>query len=192
MKARWIGRRLDYDGSQLRPHWILRTTGIVGDAIVAFRGACRLPLAEFADLEDAIAEARIEGDDMVHFVLERFDDGDLDRATVRQRLLAARTLEVVRELSGARSARARLRREGDDLFAGVGKLSISVATKSPVSSLIHLGVNVTTAGTPVRTASLAVLGVDPTVFAREVLARTVREEESMAKARCKVVSRSGA
>ncbi len=189
MKARWIGRRMDYDGSQLRPHWILRTTGIVGDAIVAFRGACRLPREEFADLEDALAGARIAGDDMVHFIVERFDDGDLDRATVRQRLLAARALEVVRDL-GPRTARVGLRRDGDDLFAGAGKLSISVATRSAVSTLIHLGVNVTTAGTPVRTASLEGLGVDPVRFAREVLARTAREEASMAKAKCKVASRS--
>jgi hypothetical protein len=189
VNVRWLGRRIAYDGSQLRPHWILTATGITGDAMVAFRGACRLARAEIADLEDRLAGAAIAADDMVHFVCERFDDGDLDRATVRQRLLAARAGEVLRGLAPA--AAARLRREGDDLFLGPGKLSISVATRSAVSTLIHLGVNVGNRGTPVRTACLADLGVQPARFARALLRSTQAEEASIARARCKVQPRTG-
>ena len=39
-----------YDGSQLRAHWILRATGLVGDAVVAFRGPCKVADREMADL----------------------------------------------------------------------------------------------------------------------------------------------
>ncbi|HLU40391.1 MAG TPA: DUF366 family protein [Planctomycetota bacterium] len=184
MKVRWLSRRLAYDGSQLRAHWILTATGLVGDALVAFRGPCVLPPAEFADLEDRLAGATIAADDMLHFVCERFDDGDLDRVTLRQRLLAARLFEVLCRLAPGKARR--LRRDGDDLWLGAGKLSVSVATRSAVSSLIHLGVNVVNRGTPVRTASLADLGLAPQRVAREVLRATEREEEGIAHARCKV------
>ena len=183
MNVRWLSRKIAYDGAQLRAHWILTATGLVGDTMVAFRGPCALPVDEIADLEDRMANAKIAGDDMLHFICERFDDGDLDRATLRQRLLAARALEVLRQLA----PRARdLHRHGDDLFLGKGKLSVSVATRSAVSTLIHLGINVDNRGTPVRTASLGDLGVEPTRFARAVLRQTQHEEAAMAHARCKV------
>ena len=46
----WIDRRIAYDGSQLSAHWILAETGLAGDALVAFRGPCRVERAEIADL----------------------------------------------------------------------------------------------------------------------------------------------
>ncbi len=189
MNVRWLPRKIAYDGSQLRAHWILRATGLVGDALVAFRGPCALPQEEIADLEDLLDHAKIAGDDMLHFIGERFDDGDLDRATLRQRLLVARALEILRQMA----PRARdLRRDGDDLFAGKGKLSVSVATRSAVSTLLHFGINVDNRGTPVRTASLGDLGVEPGRFARAVLRQTQLEEDSMAHARCKVRVRAEA
>lgn len=188
MNVQWLARRMAYDGSQLRPHWILTATGVTGDALVAFRGPCALPAAEIADLHDRLAGATIAADDMLHFVCERFDDGDLDRATLRQRLLAARVLEVLCRLAPAH-ARS-LRRDGDDVFLDGGKLSVSVATRSPVSTLIHFGINVDNRGTPVRTASLRDLGVQPARCARAVLRETQREEESISSARCKVRARA--
>lgn len=190
MNARWIARRIAYDGSQLRSHWILERHGLVGDALVAFRGPCALPFEEFADLEDKLAASPIAADDMLHFLWERFDDGDLDRATLRQRLLAARVHDVLASLRPG-SAR-RLRRDGDDLFLGAGKLSVSVATRGPVSTLIHFGLNVGNEGTPVRTASLGDLRLQPAAVARAVLDATVREEADIARARCKVRARQEA
>lgn len=184
MNVQWLPRRMTYDGSQLRPHWILQATGLVGDTMVAFRGPCALPIGEYADLEDRLAGAAIAADDMLHFVWERFDDGDLDRATLRQRLLAARTLATLIRLAPATAPR--LRRSGDDIFYGLGKLSISVATRSVVSTLIHFGLNVANQGTPVRTASLGDLGLPPARVARAVLQDTALEEASVARARCKV------
>lgn len=189
MKVQWLKRRLTYDGTQLRSHWILATTGLVGDALVAFRGPCALPPVEYADLEDRLAGAVIAADDMLHFVWERFDDGDLDRATLRQRLLAARVLATLGRLAPA--CAPRLQREGDDLFYGRGKLSISVATRSVVSTLIHFGLNIDNRGTPVNTASLADLGLQPARVAGAVLRDTEHEESAMVRARCKVRVRDG-
>lgn len=179
MIARWLEERLVYDGSALRAHWILATTGIGGDAMVAFRGPCRVTLAEMADLED-VAGPGIAGDDMVHCVWERFDDAGLETGILRLRLLAARAAELLVERG------VTVRRDGDDLWIGEGKLSIGIATRSPVSTLIHFAVNVSTAGVPVRAAGLADLGVPAREFAEALLERTVAEELDIRAARVKV------
>ena len=54
--------------------------------------------------------------------------------------------ETVHRMSGKLPTR-----KGDDLFLGEGKLSVSIATASPVSTLIHLGVNEDASGAPVTT-----------------------------------------
>ena len=46
MQTRWETETIDYDGSQLRAHWLLDRFGLVGDALVAFRGAADCPLWE--------------------------------------------------------------------------------------------------------------------------------------------------
>lgn len=188
MKTLLLAETIRYDGSQLRAHWILRRTGIVGDAIVAFRGPCAVLDAEMADLHDLIQGPGIAGDDMLHFVGEFFDDGDLDRAVYRQRLFSALAGDTLRVLAPA----AELRREGDDLFLGSGKLSISIATRSLVSTLLHFAVNVRNDGTPVPTSALDDAGVDADAFARALLAAAGREEASIRAARAKVRSKGEA
>src|SRR5204862_171027 len=97
----------------------------------------------------------------VHFILEKFDCSLL-AAVALQRLFAS----VVRDVLGAMApAAAGIRRDGDDLFLGDKKLSISIATVSPVSALVHFAVNVTNEGTPVPTLALADLAVEPRRFA---------------------------
>lgn len=183
MNTLWLDEVTDYDGSQLRAHWIRRRTGLVGDALVAFRGACRVTEAEMADLEDLLDGPGIAGSDMVHFLWESFDDGHLPLALHRQRLLAAQALECLRQQSRRGDE---LRRVGDDLFLGEGKLSISVATCSPVSTLIHFAANVTNQGTPVPTASLRDLEVDPRGFALALLRSAAEEQASILRARALV------
>ena len=180
MNTRWLEERLEYDGSQLRAHWIRRHTGLAGDALVGFRGPCNVSQAEMADLEDLLSGPGIRGDDMVHFLWESFDEVHLGLNLHRQRLLSAQALECLSELSGRPGE---LRRVGDDLFLGPGKLSISIATASPVSMLIHFGVNATNEGTPVETASLQDLGVDPQVFAQRLMETAAGEQQGIRNAR---------
>ncbi len=181
MKTHWIDERIAYDGSQLRAHWILARTGIPGDVLVAFRGPCRVLEGEIADLAD-IDGPGIAGDDMVHFVWETFCTPELLLAVHRQRLLAAQAAEILH----AMAAPAMVRRDGDDLWVGTGKLSISIATVTPVSSLIHFAVNATKGGAPVATADLTQLGIDPRAYANALLARAAIEAESIEIARAKV------
>jgi hypothetical protein len=83
----------------------------------------------------------------------------------------------------------RLSRRGDDLFAGTGKLSVSIATITQVSTMIHLGVNLTAYGAPVEAIGLLDLGVpEKGVFdvAEQILNAYTREMEGVNLARCKV------
>lgn len=177
--------RVDYDGSQLRAHWLLSRFGLCGDAAVAFRGACAVAVAEMADLAD-IDGPGIAANDMLHVVWESFAAPDLLLAVHRQRLLAAQACEVLAQLA----PNVRLRRDGDDLWldrgTDSGKLSISIATVTPVSSLIHFAVNATPGGAPVPTATLQELGVEPRDFAERLLARAAGEQASISGARAKV------
>lgn len=177
---------LAYTGHQLRSHWILDSFGLQGDAIVAFRGPCRVALGEMVDLADVAAGEAIEAAEMLHLIAEHFDR-DLQRAVLRQRLLIATLAEHLATREGVPP----LRREGDDLYAtepGLGerKLTVSIATLSPVSALIHVGVNINPTGAPVPAVGLGEWGVDADALAREVLESWEAELESAYLATCKV------
>jgi hypothetical protein len=177
----WCDEPIAYDGSQLRAHWLLARFGLAGDAAVGFRGPCRVRTDEIADLADVDGPG-IAGDDLVHVVWETFSAPDLLLAVHRQRLLAAQA----RELLAVLAPRAAVRRDGDDLWVGKGKLSISIATVTPVSSLVHFAVNAAPGGAPVPTATLRDLGVEPRAFGEGLLAALAAEQGSIGLARCKV------
>jgi hypothetical protein len=177
IETRFVPDRIDYDGSQIHSLWAYRTFGIQGDSIVAFLGGCEVRPEHMVDLEDVRARSRIASPLMLHFIVEHFDR-DLEKAVLRQRLLAA----LARDLLGPE-----VRREGDDLFFGPGKLSVSIATLTPVSSKIHFGVNVERAtDVGVETRALQDLGVDPAAFAGALLERYAAEVRGVWDARTRV------
>ena len=177
MKAYLAPGRVDYDGSQIHSLWAYRTYGVQGDSIVAFRGGCEIPFSNMVDLEDVRAKSRIASPLMLHFICEHFDL-DLEKAVLRQRLLAA----IVRDELGGE-----VRRDGDDLFLGPGKLSISIATLTPVSSKIHFGINIERElHVNVETRGLRDLGVDAGDLARRVLAQYVAQIDGIHDARTRV------
>lgn len=183
MQERFIGKTITYDGRQLSSHWAYRNFGLQGDSIVSFRGPCRVELTEMVDLADVLEHALIYSTDMLHFIVEHFDR-DLERTIVRQRLLIATLKDVIVQKTGAQ-----LRRAGDDLFLGQRKLSVSIATLTPVSTMIHTGVNVSSKDTPVPACGLADLGLpDEEVedVARDLCRVYVREYQEIKLARCKV------
>ncbi|MDP6959422.1 MAG: DUF366 family protein [Planctomycetota bacterium] len=172
---------LDYDGIALQSLWAYRTLGTQGNSLVSFIGGCDFPFENMADLEDVRAEKRIWSPRMLHFIEERFDM-DLEKAILRQRLLAI----LVKEAVSSHSSRS-IRREGDDLFDEDRKLSISIATVTPVSTKIHFGINVDRAeGLDVQTEGLSTYGIDPRVVAEAVLQRYPEEMESVEDARTRV------
>ncbi|RZA04613.1 MAG: DUF366 family protein [Proteobacteria bacterium] len=178
-----------YSGHELSPHWIAKQTGVFASSIVAFRGPCDVATGEMVDMEDRLQELRIEAKEMVHFLGEWFE-GDLNLAIARQLLFIAGFGEILGTLlpSGLR-----LHRKGNDLYVlGEGeprKLSVSIVTTTPVSSLFHFGVNVDASGAPVRAVGLNELGIDVDALVKQTLELWAREWASMAKARCKVAAR---
>jgi hypothetical protein len=178
-------RHILYDGRQLAPHWIYRSFDLRGDAAVAFVGPCRVDLGEMVDIEDVKNAAPIYSPLMLHVIAEFFG-GDLHQTVYRQRLLIVTAKELLETLTDRR-----VTRKGDDLYLpraddSPGKLSVSIATASATSTLIHTGFNIQTEGTPVPTVGLAELGVDVPAFAAEVLRHYSDEVEDIWLARCKV------
>ena len=177
MKTHLVAGYVDYDGTQIHSLWAYRSFGVQGDSLVAFQGGCEIPFSNMVDLEDVRAKSRIASPLMLHFIAEHFDM-DLEKAVLHQRLLAA----IVRDELGGE-----VRREGDDLFLGPGKLSISIATLTPVSSKIHFGINIERAlDVGVETRALKDLGVDATDLARRVLAQYSSQIDGIHDARTRV------
>ncbi len=172
---------LAYTGHQLRSHWIFDRFGLQGDAMVAFIGPCRVGLSEMVDLADVAAGEAIEAARMLHFIAEHFHR-DLHRAVLRQRLFIC----MVAERLAARGVTSAIRREGDDLYLDERKLSVSIATVSPVSAVMHVGLNVDPAGAPVPAVGLHELGVGPAALAEELLDAYRAELSDIDLATCKV------
>ena len=79
-------------------------------------------------------------------------------------------------------------RNGDDLMIDGKKLSVSIATKSITSVLIHTGLNILSEGAPVKASGLlSELGInDIKEFALEVMKRYSEEIEDIILAGTKV------
>lgn len=174
-----------YDGSQLRSLYAYMDHHILGDSMLAWIGPCDIPFEHMADGEDLLAHAQIKGDKMLHFIIEKFNISLFSGVSL-QRLLAAVCIEVLQELSPDKTQANLLIREGDDIYLGDKKLSISIATVSPVSTLIHFALNVVNTGTPVQTLCLQDLKVEPYEFAKVILHRFSQEIDTIDVATKKV------
>jgi len=162
--------RVERPYQELYSHFAFKNYGVTGDAAVAFIGPCDVSTENLVDLADRRAGAKIVAARMLHFIVEHFGI-TLAEAIWRQRVLAAIVLEEVQK----RAVGTALRREGDDVYAGDGKLTVSIATSSLTSALIHFGVNVDGAGAPVKVADLRRLNVDAGDLATAVLERYADE-----------------
>jgi len=175
---------LDYDGAQLAPHFLYKQFDILGDAVVAFVGAADVRLDHMVDLTDVKKQAPIYSPKMVHFLGEFFIDS-FQEGIWLQHLFVCNVYEWLWE-NGVKG----LRRRGNDIYVGEKKFSVSIATKSPVSVLIHFAANVETEGTPVPTVGLRELDIAPLTFAKAILAKFDFEMETGLKARVKATPRT--
>lgn len=182
MKTHWIDEKTKYDGSQLQSLYAYLNFKVLGDSVIAWQGACSVSPEHMVDGEDLIDKAEIRSDLMLHFVIEAFDLS-LFGAVFMQRLFS---MVVFEELLSLGVTAKDLCREGDDLFFQDRKLSISIATTSPTSSLVHFAVNIVNEGTPVATACLNELHIEPKPFAQKIMLRWSYEFESAKEATQKV------
>jgi hypothetical protein len=180
-KAVFLRKAQLYTGEQLRSHWARVVCGVDGDSVVAFIGPCDVTPEHMKDLEDLLAGSRIYSEKMLHFIVEHFDVS-LTEMVWRQRALMA----LMAEELNRRLKRARVRREGSDLYDGDRKLTVSIASASPVSALIHAGINISRRNTPVPTRGLGDYRIAPTPFAKAVMERYAEECRNAWRARRKV------
>jgi len=193
MQIKFIDREIEYTGKELHSLFAYQNFDLQGDSTVAFIGPCYVGLTDLVDQADVKEKAFIKSEKMVHFISEKFVL-DLNEAIYRQRLYISIIKEVLEELTPQpRKGSAaplikgsKIKRFGDDLFIDDRKLSVSIATLSPVSSLIHIGVNVSSENTPVPAIGLADLGLTAADFAVAVLEKIESEEEGIINARSKV------
>lgn len=181
MQTKFLDKEITYDGTQLRSHWNYEVADMLGDALVAFLGPCHVDVSHLVDLEDARHERIIKSRSMLHFIGEFFDRS-LNETILLQRLLICQLQQrLMREKDGMS-----LRRSGNDLYDGEFKLTVSIATSSPVSTLIHAAINIISEGTPVPTKGLRDYGIEPKAFARHLLADFAEEWGSLQRDRAKV------
>jgi len=207
LKTLFAPREIAYTGEQLRSHWAYRSYDLLGDSAVAFVGPCDVRPEHMKDVEDVKAGSRIYSESMLHFIVEHFGCG-LEEAVLRQRLLIAIMGENLNRRVGQSAANAgrggqrkkgrlgdseirrlesrQVVRRGSDLYDGDFKLTVSIASVSPVSALIHAGINISSRNTPVPTRGLADYGIEPREFAEGILSGYAAECEGLLRARCKV------
>ena len=182
MRSRYIKEEIHYTGEQLHSLFAYDTFGVAGDSIVAFIGPYDVSLREIVDLEDLKTSKRLVSTKMLHFIAEHFDV-DLEKAILRQYLL----IMIIKELLNEKMANLKITRIGTDLHDNDAKLAVSTATASPVSSLVHVGVNIIAqADSPVKTKGLTDYKIDPTTFASEVMDRYTKEIDKVGQARCRI------
>lgn len=181
MKIKLLEKEIKYEGFQLAPHWIYKNFKIQGDATVAFIGECDVKLCEMVDIEDVINNEPIYSKLMLSFISEQFNIG-LVEGVFRQRLLIC----IIKEALEKRGVK--LTRSGDDLYVGNKKLTVSIATKSATSVLIHTGINIISDGAPVAACGLKNdLNIDDVEqFAKEVLENYANEIDDIIMASTKV------
>ena len=167
---------IKYDGSQIAPLWAY-SMGIKGDSVVIFHGPMNVTFDNMKDLEDEKAGKTIKGDDLVHIIVERFNSpASMRLAYYMQRLL----IVSIKEVLGKHAILTT--RNGDDLFVGDGKLTVSIASAGVTSEKIHCGINITRSGTPsdVHTASLLDNGINNWKnIAKEIAQTFIREIEDI-------------
>ena len=149
MERLFIDKKIKYTGEQLSPHWIYKNFNIMGNAIVSFIGECDVNLTHMVDIEDVINDEPIYSKKMLSFIEENFNS-TLTETVYKQRLLVT----IAKELIEKTSPSVKIIRSGDDLYINNKKLSVSIATKSITSTLIHFGLNISAENAPVNAADL--------------------------------------
>lgn len=187
MHTKFIEQEIKYTGLELAPHWIYKKFHLQGEAIVAFCGECEVKLTEMVDVEDVINNEPIYSKNMLSFIVEHFNIA-LVEGIFRQRLLITIIKETLENL--LTSHLSLCTRNGDDLFVDNKKLTVSIATKTLTSVLIHVGINIDPSGAPVDAIGLNSLSIhNINDFASEVMVKYSKEIDDIILASTKVTGR---
>lgn len=185
MHTKFIEQETKYTGNELAPHWIYKNFRLQGDSIAAFIGECEVKLTEMVDIEDVINDEPIYSKRMLSFIVEHFNIG-LIEGVIRQRLLIC----IIKEALEKELKYKPIIRSGDDLFVDDKKLSVSIATKSLTSVLMHIGINIDPTGAPIAAIGLDFLKIkDIEGFAKSIMLKYSQEIDDIILASTKVTGR---
>ena len=134
MKCKFLDKEQKYDGAQLHSHFAYEN-GVKGNSIVCFIGPAEVK-EHLVDCEDRLKNDFISSKSMIHFIIEIFD-ASLREMVVWQRLFITKVVDFLKD-----SSIRDVYRRGDDIMINGKKFSVSIATLSPVSGLIHVGLNI--------------------------------------------------
>lgn len=172
-----------YDGSQLHHAFAYEVALELGPTIVAFRGPAEVN-EHLVDLEDSVANDSIKSKDMMHFIIE------IPEASIRETVVWQRFfIRMIARNISLTSIPVEIR--GDDIIINHGKLSVSIATLSRFSGLIHVGININVGeGCPVVAIGLNDFWgktVDFEKWARDIMESFAAEYDDIVQASYKVV-----
>jgi hypothetical protein len=143
-------RQLDYTGDQLHSLFNYKTADLVGDSIFAFIGKMDVKTDHMVDIEDVKENDFIYSPKALNFVIEIFNI-NIETAVLYQRAFMQICVDVIRDMLMECSTVAFIvKLKGDDILVRsldmteYKKLSVSIATVSHVSGLIHAGINIDT------------------------------------------------
>lgn len=109
IKTMLIKDEVNYDGTQLKPHWIYRNYGLLGDAAVAFIGTVNVNLDKMVDLTDVREQEFIYSPRMLNFIVEHFNN-NLEMTIYKQLILMVCIKEELETYE------IPVQRVGDDLY----------------------------------------------------------------------------
>ena len=183
MKVINLGK-LNYDGSQLKHAFAYEKAGELGATICYFRGSADVK-KHLVDLEDSIANDFIKSKEMWHFIIE-IPEATITEMVVWQRLFISMCINDLKEECKGFI----ITRRGDDIMIGNRKLSVSIATLSRFSGLIHIGINIKVGeGCPVNAIGLGDFTKDgySSIFGKGMSYAFAEEYDDVKKATYKVI-----
>ncbi len=181
ISTKFLTKEFTYTGPQLRSLFLYEH-GLKGDGILSWIGPCDVKTTDLVDAKERIKNDFIKSKKMIHFLCEFFHK-DIFFGICVQRIMAEIVIDVLVSLTDRSFVR-----KGDDIYCDGKKLNVSIATVSPLSSLIHFGVNVDFKGAPVRAIGLKDLNVDPVAFITLCLKKIEEELKDIYQASFKVTS----
>ncbi|MCK4224934.1 MAG: DUF366 family protein [candidate division Zixibacteria bacterium] len=183
MRSLFIREEILFTGEQLTSFWAYKNYDILGDNIVAFIGPCQVDEKFIIGIDHFKKKTQIESERMLHFLVEHFDL-DLEKAILRQKLL----VDILKDKLNHRLKGEVLQRWGDDLFDTDYKLTVSATVRTTVSAKIHLGINISSKNTPVKTKGLDDYGIDPHDISQAVMDQYRLDMRLIAQKLCKTRS----
>ncbi len=175
--------RMDYDGSQLHHAFAYEQVRELGATICYFRGAANVK-EHLVDLEDSLVNDFIKSEEMWHFIIE-IPEATITEMVVWQRLFISMCIDDLRKFE----TDLIISRKGDDIMILDKKLSVSIATLSRFSGLIHVGINIKVGKEcPVEAIGLSdFMKGRYSPFGKRIADTFVKEYEDIKKATFKVI-----